>query len=496
MMLTKKASFLAGGLFAIAFPLAAYAQTSDANDQISKLRDAVASAQTSADNAWMLMSCALVLLMTGPGLALFYGGLVNRKNVLATMMQSFVLMAVVTVVWFICGYSFSFGEGDAIIGGFGHVLLKGVGAAPNPDYAPTIPHQTYMMFQLMFAIITPALITGAFAERMKFKAMLAFTVLWSLLVYAPLAHMVWGKGGLLNASLGGRFPTLDFAGGTVVHISSGVSALVCAIYIGRRTGYPSIQSPPHNLVLSFIGACLLWVGWFGFNAGSAVSSGALATSAFVATHFAAASGALGWMAAEWSRTKKPSMLGAISGAVAGLVAITPASGFVSPASALLLGLIAGTICYLMTAVVKAKLGYDDSLDVFGIHGAAGTIGALLTGVFATVAVNPIFKDGAGNAVPLGAIDGNPHTVINQAIAVAISWSIAAAGTTAILKVVDLIIGLRVTEQEEAIGLDLTQHGEFAYTHEAMGERAVELIPLSNGPLGSMAQAPSLSEAGD
>ena len=496
MMLTKKASFLAGAVFAIAFPLAAYAQTSDANDQISKLRDAVTSAQTSADNAWMLMSCALVLLMTGPGLALFYGGLVNRKNVLATMMQSFVLMAVVTVVWFICGYSFSFGEGDAIIGGFGHVLLKGVGAAPNPDYAPTIPHQTYMMFQLMFAIITPALITGAFAERMKFKAMLAFTVLWSLLVYAPLAHMVWGKGGLLNASLGGRFPTLDFAGGTVVHISSGVSALVCAIYIGRRTGYPSIQSPPHNLVLSFIGACLLWVGWFGFNAGSAVSSGALATSAFVATHFAAASGALGWMAAEWSRTKKPSMLGAISGAVAGLVAITPASGFVSPASALLLGLIAGAICYVMTAVVKAKLGYDDSLDVFGIHGAAGTIGALLTGVFATMSVNPIFKDGSGNAVPLGAIDGNPHTVINQAIAVALSWSIAAAGTTAILKLVDLIIGLRVTEQEEAIGLDLTQHGEFAYTHEAMGERAVELIPVSNGPLGSMAQAPSLSEAGD
>ncbi len=496
MMLTKKASFLAGALFAIAFPLAAYAQTNDANDQISKLRDAVASAQTSADNAWMLMSCALVLLMTGPGLALFYGGLVNRKNVLATMMQSFVLMAVVTVVWFICGYSLSFGEGDAIIGGFGHVLLKGVGATPNSDYAPTIPHQTYMMFQLMFAIITPALITGAFAERMKFKAMLAFTVLWSLLVYAPLAHMVWGKGGLLNASLGGRFPALDFAGGTVVHISSGVSALVCAIYIGRRTGYPSIQSPPHNLVLSFIGACLLWVGWFGFNAGSAVSSGALATSAFVATHFAAASGALGWMAAEWSRTKKPSMLGAISGAVAGLVAITPASGFVSPASALLLGLIAGAICYLMTAVVKTKLGYDDSLDVFGIHGAAGTIGALLTGVFATMAVNPIFKDGTGNAVPLGAIDGNPHTVINQAIAVGLSWLIAAAGTTAILKLVDLIIGLRVTEQEEAIGLDLTQHGEFAYTHEAMGERAVEFIPVSNGPLGSMAQAPSLSEAGD
>jgi len=489
-------NMLGWGLLAGAFPLAAYAQTGAADDQIKKLQDAVVSAQASADNAWMLMSCALVLLMTGPGLALFYGGLVNRKNVLATMMQSFVLMAVVTVLWFVCGYSLSFGEGDAVIGGLGYALLKGVGVTPNLDYAPTIPHQTYMMFQLMFAIITPALITGAFAERMKFRAMLAFTVLWSLVVYAPLAHMVWGKGGLLNASLGGRFPALDFAGGTVVHISSGVSALVCAIYIGRRTGYPSIQSPPHNLVLSFIGACLLWVGWFGFNAGSAVSAGGLATGAFVATHFAAASGALGWMAAEWSRTKQPSVLGAISGAIAGLVAVTPASGFVTPASALLFGLIAGAVCYVMTAVVKAKLGYDDSLDVFGVHGVAGTIGALLTGVFATVAVNPIFKDGSGNALPVGAVDGNPHQVINQAMAVGLSWLIAAAGTAAILKLVDLGIGLRVSEEEEAIGLDLTQHGELAYAHEVALDLSIDSAEASGAALGSMAQPQALSEAGD
>jgi Amt family ammonium transporter len=249
---------LGASITILSLPLAAYAQSTD--DQIKALQDGLTAAQSSADNGWMLTCCALVLLMTGPGLALFYGGLVNRKNVLATMMQSFVLMAIVTVIWFVCGYSLSFGDGDAVIGGLGNIFLKGVGLAPNTAYAPTIPHQTYMMFQLMFAIITPALITGAFAERMKFSAMLLFTVLWSLVVYAPLAHMVWGNGGLMNAVLGGRFPALDFAGGTVVHISSGVSALVCAVYIGRRVGYPALQSPPHNLILSFIGACLLWVG--------------------------------------------------------------------------------------------------------------------------------------------------------------------------------------------------------------------------------------------
>ena len=496
MRLTPGFRFLVGMSLVIGSPIAVGAQTANTDEQIRKLQESVAAAQGSADNAWMLVCVALVLLMTGPGLALFYGGLVNRRNVLSTMMQSFVLMAVVTVVWFVCGYSLAFSEGDAVIGGLDHVLLRGVGLAPNADYAPTIPHQTYMMFQLMFAIITPALITGAFAERIKFSAMLAFTTLWSLLIYAPLAHMVWGKGGLLNATLGGRFPALDFAGGTVVHISSGVSALVCAIYIGKRVGYPSLQSPPHNLILSFIGACLLWVGWFGFNAGSAISSGGLATSAFVATHFAAASGALGWMAADWARTSKPSVLGAISGAVAGLVAVTPASGFVSPASALMLGAIGGAVCYLMTAVVKRRFGYDDSLDVFGVHGVAGTIGALLTGVFATSAINPIFKDANGTALPVGAVDGNAQQIVNQLIAVAVAWLISAAGTTAILKLVDLIIGLRVSVEEEAIGLDLTQHGELAYADETGS--AGFTMETSAGLAGSpdINHSPALSEAGD
>src|SRR5215510_6827437 len=328
MMTAKRVFTLVGGFVAIlGIPLAAQAQSID--DQIKRLQEAVVAAQNSADNGWMLSCCALVLLMTGPGLALFYGGLVNRKNVLATMMQSLVLMAVVTVIWFICGYSFSFAEGDAVIGGLGHIFLKGVGIAPNTAYAATIPHQTYMMFQLMFAIITPALITGAFAERMKFSAMLAFTVLWSLVVYAPLAHMVWGTGGLLSAALGGRFPALDFAGGTVVHISSGVSALVCAVYLGKRLGYPHEPMPPHSVVLSLIGTGLLWVGWFGFNAGSALGSSELATRAFAATHFSAAAAALSWGAAEWFLKGKPSVLGVASGMVAGLATITPAAGFVS-----------------------------------------------------------------------------------------------------------------------------------------------------------------------
>src|SRR6478752_3675822 len=339
-------------LFLLCSPLVLLAQSAapthaDAqSDRIARMEQQIADSKGSADNAWMLMSSALVLLMTGPGLALFYGGLVRKKNVLATMMQSFALMAVVTVVWAIVGYSLSFGEGNSFIGGLHNLFLHGVGAQPDPDYAATIPAQTFMIYQLMFAIITPALITGAFAERMKFSAMAAFMVLWSIVVYDPMAHMVWGKGGLLNASLGGRFPTLDFAGGTVVHVTSGVSALVCAIYLGRRLGYPEEPMPPHSVVLSFIGACLLWVGWFGFNAGSALNSGGLATSAFVNTHFAAAAAALGWTIAEWIHNGKPTALGAISGAVAGLVAITPASGFVQPFPALLIGLIAGAFCSL------------------------------------------------------------------------------------------------------------------------------------------------------
>jgi Amt family ammonium transporter len=336
---------------------------------------------------------------------------------------------------------------------------------PNADYAATIPHQTFMVYQLMFAIITPALITGAFAERMKFSAMVLFMALWTVIVYDPMAHMVWGKGGLLNAALGGAIPTLDFAGGTVVHVTSGVSALVCALYLGKRLGYPKEAMPPHSVVLSFIGACMLWVGWFGFNAGSALSAGSLASSAFVATHFGAAAAALGWAAAEWLWRGKPSVLGVISGAVAGLVAITPAAGFVAPMSALAIGLIAGVLCFLMVAKVKALFGYDDSLDVFGVHGAGGTIGALLTGVFAAKGVNSIFKDSHGNALPVGLIDGNAHQLLNQLVGVGFAWVIAIVGTLIILKVVDLVVGLRVPTEQEIQGLDLSQHGEEGYNLE-------------------------------
>jgi ammonium transporter, Amt family len=400
--------------------------------------------------------------MTGPGLALFYGGLVRKKNVLSTMLQSFAMMAVISILWALVGYSLSFGSGNSFIGGFHNLFLRGVGLQPEADYSATIPQQTFMIYQLMFAIITPALITGAFAERMKFSAMLLFMILWSFLVYDPMAHMVWGKGGLLNAALGGRFPTLDFAGGTVVHVTSGVSALVCALYLGRRLGYPREAMPPHSVVLSFIGACMLWVGWFGFNAGSALAAGGLATSAFVATHFGAAAAVVGWCLAEWWRNGRVSALGAISGAVAGLVAITPAAGFVGPMPALLIGLIAGAFCYYMVAAVKARFGYDDSLDAFGVHGAGGTLGAILTGIFASSAVNPIFKDAQGNALPSGMIEGNVNQIVNQLVGIAIAWTLAIVGTLIILKIVDMTVGLRVSEEHEVMGLDLSQHGEEGY----------------------------------
>lgn len=434
--------------------------------RLSKLEAATAAAQSGADNTWMLVSAALVLMMTGPGLALFYSGLVRRKNVLATMMQSFAMMAIITVVWALVSYSLAFDSGSAFIGGLHHLFLRGVGLTPDPDYSATIPLQTYMIYQLMFAIITPALITGAFAERMKFSAMAVFLTLWSLLIYSPMAHMVWGKGGLLNASLGGRFPTLDFAGGTVVHITSGVSALVCALYLGKRVGYPKEPMMPHSVVLSLVGACFLWVGWFGFNAGSALSSGPLATSAFVNTHFAAAAAALSWAAAEWIRSGKPSALGAISGAVAGLVAITPAAGFVQPMSALAIGILAGIFCYAMVIWVKQWFGYDDSLDAFGVHGAGGTLGAVLTGIFASSTINPVFKDAKGNPLPSGAIEGNWHQVGNQLVGVAIAWILSIVGTLVLLKIVDLIIGLRVSHEEEREGLDITQHGEEGYDFAA------------------------------
>jgi Amt family ammonium transporter len=427
---------------------------------------AAASAQSAGDNAWVLTSAALVLMMTGPGLALFYSGLVRKKNVLGTMMQSFAMMAVITVLWAVCGYSLAFGPGNAWIGGLQNAFLNGVGLTPNPAYSSTIPEQTFMIYQLMFAIITPALIAGAFAERMKFSAMLLFSTLWALVVYCPMAHMVWGVGGLLNASSGGQLPCLDFAGGTVVHITSGVSALVTALYLGRRLGISREPPPPHSMVLCYIGACLLWVGWFGFNAGSALGAGSLATSAFVNTQFAAAAGALSWGAAEWYRSGKASALGAVSGAVAGLATVTQASGFVRPMSAICIGLIAGAVCFFMVVKVKSWLGYDDSLDAFGVHGIGGTIGALLTGVFATSAINPIFgKDAAGHLKPTGWVDGNPQQVMHQLIAMGLAWGIAIVGTLLILVVVDKLVGLRLSEEDEVQGMDLSQHGELGYEGE-------------------------------
>src|SRR3954469_16126716 len=434
--------------------------------RLSALEAASKNAQMAGDNAWMLTSAALVLMMTGPGLALFYGGLVRRKNVLSTMMHSFALMAVVTIVWAFYGYSLSFAEGNPVIGGFSYLFLNGVGAAPNSDYAATIPQQTFMIYQLMFAIITPALISGAFAERIKFSSMLVFTCLWSTIVYFPMAHMVWGKAGLLNAFSGGKFPTFDFAGGTVVHITSGMSALVCALYLGKRAGFPREPMKPHSLVISLIGACLLWVGWFGFNAGSALNASGLATSAFVATHFAAAAAALGWMFAEWIRHGKPSMLGGISGAVAGLVAITPASGFVKPFPALLIGLLAGIVCFYMVTTVKSKFGYDDSLDAFGVHGAGGSLGAILTGVFATNAINDALKDAAGKPLPLGLVDGNAGQILNQVIGVVIAIALGIIGTLVVLKFVDATVGLRVTKEEEIQGLDNSMHNEEGYIFES------------------------------
>ena len=452
----------------LAIPAMAMAQPTAAatQAQIAALQQAVdankiaaAAAQSAADNAWMLVSAALVLLMTGPGLALFYGGLVRKKNILGTMMQSFAMMGLVTILWAVAGYSLAFGHGNWFIGGFEHLFLRGVSLTPNADYAATIPEQTFMIYQLMFAIITPALITGAFAERMKFSAMAIFLSLWSLVVYCPMAHMVWGSDGFLSLNnVHAPLPSLDFAGGTVVHITSGVSALVCCLYLGKRIGYPNTKMQPHSMVLSFIGACMLWVGWFGFNAGSALNAGTLATSAFVNTHFAAAAAAIGWSIAEWIHNGKPTALGAISGAVAGLVAITPASGFVQPMSALAIGLIAGIFCFFMVFMVKSFFGYDDSLDAFGVHGAGGTLGALLTGLFATRLINPAF----GKDIATGAMDGHWGQMLNQAAGAGIAWTISIVGTLILLFLVDKVMGLRVSPEEESAGLDLSQHNEEGY----------------------------------
>ena len=426
---------------------------------------AIKAAQSAGDNAWMLMSAALVLLMTGPGLALFYSGLVRQKNVLGTMMQSFAMMAMVTLVWAICGYSLVFAEGNPLLGDLRFAFLNGVGAAPNADYAPTIPHTTFMIYQMMFAIITPALIAGAFAERVRFHAMMIFSLLWLFLVYFPVAHMVWGKGGYLNPFLGGRIPVFDFAGGTVVHITSGFSALVTALYIGARKGFPTEPSKPHSLVLSFIGACLLWFGWFGFNAGSALAASALASSAFVATHMASAAGALAWMLAERIRNGKPSALGGISGAVAGLATVTQGAGFVAPFSGVLIGFIAGFLCFYMVTIVKNKLSYDDSLDAFGVHGVGGFVGCLLTGVFATRAINDTLKLTNGQAAPLGWVDGNPGQILNQAMGAGIGIAFAVVGTLVALKATSLVTPLRMTAGEEDEGMDIILHGEEGYTAE-------------------------------
>ncbi len=404
------------------------------------------------DTAWMLTSSALVLLMTAPGLALFYGGMVRQKNALATLMQSFIIMAVISIQWVLWGYSLAFGpDKGGIVGGLEWIGLRGVGAEPFDAYSKTIPHQAFMTFQMMFAIITPALITGAFAERKKFSAFLLFTVLWATIVYDPLAHWVWGDGGWLK-----RLGALDFAGGTVVHISSGVSALVCAIVLGKRKGYGHQPMQPHNLPMTVMGAGLLWFGWFGFNAGSALEANGLAVSAFLATNTGAAAAALGWMFTEWLTRGKPTVLGAASGAVAGLVAITPASGYVGPISALIIGAVAGALCYA-ACNVKSKLGYDDSLDVVGVHGVGGTWGALATGLFASKAIN----DGGDN----GLFFGNPGQLWTQLVAVVATYVLAVVATYVILKIVDAVVGLRVTDEDEAAGLDLSQHSETAY---AMG----------------------------
>ncbi len=403
----------------------------------------------SGDTAWVLMSSALVLLMTAPGLALFYGGMVRQKNALGTLMQSFVVLALISVQWVLWGYSLAFGpDKGGIIGGLDWLGLRGVGAAPNPDYAATIPHQAFMLFQMMFAVITPALITGAFAERKKFSTFIVFILAWATLVYDPLAHWVWGVGGWLRDR-----GALDFAGGTVVHISSGVSALAAALIIGKRKGYGHQPMAPHNLPMTVMGASLLWFGWFGFNAGSALAANGLAAHAFTTTNTATAAAALGWMLTEWNSRGKPTVLGAASGAVAGLVAITPAAGFVTPLAAMFIGALAGFLCYT-ACNLKTKLGYDDSLDVVGVHGVGGTWGALATGLFATKLVN----DAGGD----GFLYGNPKQLWIQFLAVVVTWVLGFVMTAVILKVLDAIMGLRISDEDELAGLDLSQHSETAY----------------------------------
>lgn len=401
------------------------------------------------DTAWVLTSTALVLAMTMPGLALFYGGLVRSKNILGTIMQSVIILCLVSLIWILFGYSLAFGpDKGGVIGGLEWVGLSGVGSEPHPTYGPTIPHHVFMLFQLMFAAITPALITGAFAERMRFSALLLFAALWSVVIYTPVTHWIWGGGWL------GKMGALDFAGGAVVHISSGVGALVCAIVIGQRKGYGAEYMAPHNLPFTLLGTGLLWFGWFGFNAGSALGANGVAGSAFLATHTAAATAALVWMWVEWKHRGRPTVLGVASGAVAGLATITPGAGFVGPFSAIIIGGFAGVLCYF-AVVWKGRLGYDDSLDVVGIHGVGGVFGILATGLFASKAINPSGADGVffGHGAQFGI----------QAIVVVAVALFSLAGTWLILKVVDVSVGLRVSPEDESTGLDLSQHNERAYS---------------------------------
>jgi ammonium transporter, Amt family len=451
---------------------ASAADAASLEQRVAKLEAAsqpAAPAINNGDNAWLLASCALVLMMTAPGLILFYGGLVRSKNVLSTMMHSLILMALVSALWMLFGYSMAFAPGKGWIGAFvgnpfTHFLLRGVGGEPDGDYAASVPQESFMLFQMMFAIITPALISGAVAERIKFKAYVLFTVLWVTIVYFPLCHMVWGKGGYFNwASDGCKIPVLDFAGGTVVHISSGVSALVCALVLGRRSGYPQEPMLPHNVVLSLIGAGLLWVGWFGFNAGSALNAGTLATSAFAATHFSAAAAALSWAVTEWLHKGRPSVLGAASGMVAGLATVTPASGFVNVPSAFCIGLAAGFICYFAVTKLKARFAYDDSLDVFGVHAVGSVTGMLMLGFLASAVVNPaIASTFHANGVTVSLAGGSAQ-FFNQAIGVIFTAVFAGVVSFVLLKLVDKLVGLRVHIEDEDAGLDLTQHGERAYT---------------------------------
>jgi Amt family ammonium transporter len=415
------------------------------------MSDSATSAINAGDTAWLLTSAALVMLMT-PALGFFYGGLVRRKNVLSTLMHSWFILCLISVQWVLWGYSLAFSPdtGFGLIGGLSWVGLNGVGQDPNPDYAPSVPAFAYMAFQMMFAVITPALITGAFAERKRFKAFVLFSLLWATFVYDPVAHWVWGTGGWLRA-----MGTLDFAGGTVVHITSGASALVAAMVLGRRKGFPKLESfDPHDLTMVVLGAGLLWFGWFGFNAGSALTAGGLAASAFVVTNTAAAMAALTWMSVSWMVHKRPSVLGAAAGAVAGLVAITPASGYVTVPAAIIIGLGAGGVCFFAINLIKERFGVDDALDVVGVHGVGGTWGAIATGLFATLAVN--------SAGANGLLYGNPQQLLTQTIAVTASWVYSVVMTLIILKAIDAIVGVRVPESEEVLGLDSTQHGEIAY----------------------------------